>query len=395
MISLTRLAKNRFTALTVVLALLVAGLPGCAARSRYVLEDIDLPSYTGPKVRVAVAPIANKSSLGGPELGDGLTDLVTAVLFKSNRFSLLDRENLPQLEQEADLAGRPMRVAGAELILTGAITCFEPDKFTLGSLLLAAVTLGGSIALKHVCRDCPLGAASYLESTVQMDLKLIDAASGKIIAASSVEGVSQDFGGGLAFLVPEVHLPLVLGGFQGTAAEAALRAAAVEAALFLIDETPTDYYGRREAPTTDRLTPIQSLSLTGYQPVRMAAPALALTSADQAARFLNSTAPGYTGAQPKVDYNHQLIIAVQAAPSEAGCKVELAKVIDRGDHLAALVREICPTVKPKPSRSWYWGRPRMQTRLYLVHGAGKEVRFQWQATESDLASIENMRENPR
>ena len=391
MFSPRRLAKNRFIALTVALALFAAALPGCATKARYVLEDIELPSYTGPKARLAVAPIANKSALGGPELGDGLTDLITAVLFKSNRFTLLDRESLPQLEQEADYAGRPMQLAGAELILTGAITCFEPDKFTLGSLLLAAVTLGGSIALKHFCRDCPVGAASYLESSVQMDLKLIDAASGEVIAASSVEGVSQDFGGGLAFLFPEIHLPLVLGGFQGSAAEAALRASAVEAALFLIDETPTDYYGRPAAPKANRLAPIESLALAGYRPVRMAAPALPLKSADQTSRFLNSTAPGYNGPRPKVDYNRQMIIAVQAQPSEAGCKVELAKVVDRGDHLLAVVREICPTIKPQPSRSWYWGQPRMQTRLYLVHRAGKEVRFQWQASESDLAAIENAR----
>ena len=69
--------------------------------------------------------------------------------------------------------------------------------------------------------------ATYVESHIALDVRTIETATSRILAAVSVEGYGQDWGGGI---IAEVgggrsRLPIGFGGFQKTATEKAIRKA--------------------------------------------------------------------------------------------------------------------------------------------------------------------------
>ena len=74
---------------------------------------------------------------------------------------------------------------GAELLLTGAVTEFEPDKFGIGGIFVGLGTLIGSAVLHEKEGAFPVGAATYRESHIALDLRLIETASSRILAAVS------------------------------------------------------------------------------------------------------------------------------------------------------------------------------------------------------------------
>jgi len=122
-------------------SLLLAGLAlallgsGCATESH---KTVDTPtvatygtSYTGPRSTLAVGRFANNSpymrgifSEGGDRLGDQAKTILKTHLSQTNRFDLVDRSNMDQLESESALRGEATEIAGAELLLTGEVTEF-------------------------------------------------------------------------------------------------------------------------------------------------------------------------------------------------------------------------------------------------------------------------------
>lgn len=108
---------------------------GCASESHRAIEPAKSESamtvYSGPKVSVSVGKFENTSpylnalfSDGEDRIGNQAKTILQTHLTQSQRFVLLDRENMSELEQEARLAGTEQSLAGARYVLTGQVTEF-------------------------------------------------------------------------------------------------------------------------------------------------------------------------------------------------------------------------------------------------------------------------------
>ena len=58
----------------------------------------------GKKARIAVVKFIDKSAKGAGHLGSGLADMLTTGLFRTNRYILLDRQDLDAIINEQDFA---------------------------------------------------------------------------------------------------------------------------------------------------------------------------------------------------------------------------------------------------------------------------------------------------
>lgn len=160
----------------------------------------------GPRPRIAVTAFEFRGDAG---LGAGLSDMLTAALFNADRFIVLERARLDDVTAEQDLAasGRidPQTAAaggqieGAELLVRGSVVQFEPD------------CAGGSVVLASTRRAC-----------MAVNLRVIDARTGRIVNATTVEGSSRNTGVG--FTYARSDLPIGLGAYRNTPMEQALRA---------------------------------------------------------------------------------------------------------------------------------------------------------------------------
>jgi curli biogenesis system outer membrane secretion channel CsgG len=172
------------------------------------IAEAQAEPYDGVKPRIAVKPFERKTAKGGGGIGRGLAEMLADSLFNTNRFIVLERERLDEVMAEQDLADsgrfREETVApkgeleGAEFLIKGTITQFEPD------------CRGGSLLL--------IGAK---QSCVAITLRIIDVSTGRIVNSTTVEGTSGSGGVGLIFT--KSTLPIGLGAWSKTPMEKALR----------------------------------------------------------------------------------------------------------------------------------------------------------------------------
>ncbi|MFT3718875.1 CsgG/HfaB family protein [Pseudorhodoferax sp.] len=116
-------------------AVAVLGLAGCATESSRTVQAAQVASaatpYSGPRLPVAVGKFDNRSSFMRGVFSDGVDRLggqarttLIAHLQQSQRFSVLDRDNMAEAAQEAKLAGQAQQLRGASYVITGDIAEF-------------------------------------------------------------------------------------------------------------------------------------------------------------------------------------------------------------------------------------------------------------------------------
>lgn len=381
---MNRRLKNTLSALLVILV--IVGLTGCGPTARQIKTYRPGEPYTGPQARLVVAPFTSRAPAASDRLAEGLSDMVTTALFATHRFILLDRENLGPADLELDrLRVRAQRL-GAQLILTGAITEFNPDHLGPGGMILGAVTVGGSIIARSQWRDFPIMAASYLEADLSIDLKIIDVATGRVVAAEAVRAQSYQMAGGALIWVRQVGVPVVLGGLAGTAVEKAIRAAVAEVVGWLVEKTPPTYLCATDSPPKgETLVAWRPLSITPRLPRPRGRMATVVNNAGDLLIQIRAADPGYRGNPPVVDFSRDSVLVIGLDRPVPGCGEGLAKLVDRGPYLEAVIVRSCvrpedlsPELKTAPP-----GHP-ARTVLsqpgalyYLIPKPNKEIRFTW------------------
>ena len=213
------------------------------------IEEAQAERYDGPKARLAVGEFQDKTAKGGwtggwlgmygmnfKQIGDGMQDMLTTALFNTNRFIVLEREQLGEVLKEQDLAasGRVKKgteaptgeIYGAELLITAAVTEFEGGaKGVGGGTKVLGVTVGGGVKKAHIA----------------IDIRIIDTKTSQIVAATSVEGSATNIAlGGLTNIGGS--LPVAMGGFSKTPTEKAIRICIQKAVEYIVSQTPADYY---------------------------------------------------------------------------------------------------------------------------------------------------------
>jgi curli biogenesis system outer membrane secretion channel CsgG len=212
------------------------------------IDEAQREAYDGPKARVAVSQFKDKTGKGWwtGAIGDGMADMLATALFHTNRYIVLERQQVADVLREQDLgaAGRIKKgteaaigeIEGAELLITGAVTEFEG----------AASGGGGGIGGIGGTAGRILGgiAGGLKKAHMAIDMRVIDTKTSRVVAATSVEGEATDFalGGALAGAGGGGALGGALGGWSKTPTEKALRVCIQEAVKFIVSKTPQTYY---------------------------------------------------------------------------------------------------------------------------------------------------------
>ncbi|MEZ5551958.1 MAG: CsgG/HfaB family protein [Pseudomonadales bacterium] len=159
------------------------------------LEAVDC---SGPKPRVAIYGFYAAGKLGafeGYNVGDGLAAQLATELTRTDCFLVLDRTGLSDIlrEQELGLAGvvnrdsapGAGRMIGAEVIIKGTITEFDPNK------------QGGGLTLGMALPKTPFGlrlGRNGSKAHVGLDISVIDATTGQVKHAHRVTADSRTGG---------------------------------------------------------------------------------------------------------------------------------------------------------------------------------------------------------
>jgi len=213
------------------------------------IAEAQAEKYDGPKARMAVGEFQDKTAKGGgqtgwmsmfgvnfKEIGDGMRDMLTTALFNSNRFIVLEREQLDTVLKEQDLgaSGRIKKdtaapvgeIYGADLIITAAVTEFEGGAQGVGAgTKVLGVAVGGGMKKAHMA----------------IDVRIIDAKTSQIVGATTVVGNATSFAAGGATNIGG-RLPIGLGGFSKTPTERAIRICIEKAVEYIAGQTPDSYY---------------------------------------------------------------------------------------------------------------------------------------------------------
>lgn len=110
-------------------------LAGCATETSTTLPVQQVPSvnssYNGARTPIAVGKFDNRSSYlrgifsdGVDRLGGQAKTILITHLQQSNRFNVLDRDNMSEIQQEASIKGQAQRLKGADYVITGDVTEF-------------------------------------------------------------------------------------------------------------------------------------------------------------------------------------------------------------------------------------------------------------------------------
>lgn len=196
------------------------------------MDSARAEAYDGPKARVVVAQFEDKMSSSGhyrAEYGRGMADMLKTALFQSNRYILLERERMRAVEAERARRKSAIKLEDADLVITAAITGFDPG------------TAGGSSGVGGALGSM-FGSVvgSFKQARVTMDLRVIDVDTGRVIAATSVEGKATGVGAGLAGVGGS--LGGGLSGFAKGPMEGAIRDMIQQSVEFIGSRTPKTYF---------------------------------------------------------------------------------------------------------------------------------------------------------
>lgn len=227
--------------------------------------EMDLPPYSGPKAKVAVADFEWKvggstssttiSGIGNQPVTissshnrgytSGLRDMLTTTMVQTKRYRVLERQNIASLQQEmsltqqgyTDKSGKTKGgIKGADLLIMGAITGWDPATSGGGG------SLGGGLLGKASAVMGAVGGA-FKKSSMAMDIRIVDTRTSEVLAATRVEGVAKDVSlGALAGIAGgSGAMGGSLGGFAKTPMEKAIRTCIYNAVKFIAENTPKEY----------------------------------------------------------------------------------------------------------------------------------------------------------
>jgi curli biogenesis system outer membrane secretion channel CsgG len=237
-------------------SLLVVSLAGCASLNAMMqpTAQVDnnagaapLPPYSGPKARMAVANFEVKAAKATGEIGSGLREMLVTALVNSNRFSVVERQELSAVMQEQELAASGAAQPGsgaaqrgkiktADIIITAAVTEFEPQASG------GRAGIGGGGGVGSGILGGLLGAALN-KAHMALDIRIVDTSTSEVLAATRVQGQASDIAGGImGGFFGSWGLGIGLSGYANTPMEKAIRICIIEAVRYLSLTIPANYY---------------------------------------------------------------------------------------------------------------------------------------------------------
>jgi curli biogenesis system outer membrane secretion channel CsgG len=126
---------NKKIALIAINIIAIFVLGGCATETSKSIQSPQVMAaatpYMGQKTPVSIGKFENRSSFlrgiftdGVDRLGNQAKTILISHLQQSNRFNVLDRENLSETKQEAMFKNQGQQIKGADFVITGDVTEF-------------------------------------------------------------------------------------------------------------------------------------------------------------------------------------------------------------------------------------------------------------------------------
>ena len=170
---------NRFAFLC--LAILTLSITGCATESHRAVPVEKVNSYntsfTGQKTTLVVGKFQNRSSYlqglfssGSDRLGNQSKTILKTHLQQTNRFTVVDREGLAEIGQEAELSGINQELDGARYVVTGDVTEF--GRKVTGNRQLFGI----------------LGAGKTQTAYAKVSINIVDVANARIVYSTQGAG---------------------------------------------------------------------------------------------------------------------------------------------------------------------------------------------------------------
>ncbi|MBI2428915.1 MAG: hypothetical protein HYV29_08995 [Ignavibacteriales bacterium] len=144
------------------------------------------------KKRVAVSRFEDRSGTGYNHLGEGVADMLVTALVKSNKFSVIERQELEKVLEEQKLGE------------SGLVTAETAPK--LGKLLGVELLVVGSVSEFGTKESKVSGGLSFISGGVKtktaravVDVRLVNTVTGEIVAAEKEEGEESSTGIGFDY----------------------------------------------------------------------------------------------------------------------------------------------------------------------------------------------------
>ncbi|REL27345.1 curli production assembly protein CsgG [Thalassotalea euphylliae] len=159
-------------------------LTGCATQSHKKVEVVPVETnqtvYTGTKSTLVLGEFNNRSNyMQGlfasniDKLGNQGKTILKTHLQQTNRFKIVDRENLANLQKEAELLGVKQKIKGARYVISGGVTEF--GRKTIGDKQLFGI----------------LGAGKSQIAYAKVSLNVIDVLTSEVIYSTQGAGEYQ------------------------------------------------------------------------------------------------------------------------------------------------------------------------------------------------------------
>ena len=160
----------------------VAALSGCATtESNRVVEAQTVrtynTSYSGPRYALVIGNFQNRSSYqrglfsdGTDRLGSQAKTILKTHLQQTNRFDVVDRDNMAQIAEEAKIAGTQQALAGAQVAVGCDVTEF--GRKTVGDQQLFGI----------------LGSGKKQIAYAKVALNLVDVRTSRVVYSSQGAG---------------------------------------------------------------------------------------------------------------------------------------------------------------------------------------------------------------
>ncbi|WP_254658748.1 CsgG/HfaB family protein [Marinomonas spartinae] len=176
------LIKTSVLAIAVVTSLTITA---CSTQqSHHLVKSETVASYNtdyqGKKTTLVVGNFQNRSSYmqglfssGDNKLGNQAKTILKTHLQQTNRFTVVDRENLETLKQEAKLSGVKQKLVGARYTITGDVTEF--GRKVTGDKQLFGI----------------LGSGKTQTAYAKVSLNIVDVQNGEIVFSTQAAGEYQ------------------------------------------------------------------------------------------------------------------------------------------------------------------------------------------------------------
>lgn len=217
----------------------------------------------GPPPKAPKYPKASTSpymrSVSDPVAG-GIRDMMVNALFNSKKFIVLERQNIDKIDWEQEFsnsanAGKKTsvpigQIEGAELLLIGSLNTLEAKQSggNLGGVVSSVITNLGYYGTPYA-EQATSANISWDNAKAAMEIRLVDARTSRVVAATMVEGKASSMGIGASktkYSYNAGSLPLGFSMYKNTPVEDAFRKMVDATVEFLISKTPESYYHMQE-----------------------------------------------------------------------------------------------------------------------------------------------------